>query len=646
MILLEVESLVKHYGPEPVLAGVTCEIRPGDRIGLVGPNGAGKTTLMKIIAGREDADSGTCTLHASARLAYLEQQPEFKSGRNVWDETYSGLAEQVALVAQAEQAAHDLAASEDPASHARLAARYDRLQHEVDRRGAYQLDRQVEKVLTGLGFARDTFEQPVELLSGGQQNRLLLAKLLLAGADLMLLDEPSNHLDIEATEWLENFLSESRQAMLIVSHDRYFLDKVTNRTLELFDGTVDSYPGNFSAYWRQKEERLEVAARTYDKQQEFIAKTEDFIRRNFAGQKSNQAEDRRKKLARIERVAPPRTIAAPPMAFPPAERSGDIVVRVEHLCKGYARPLFADLTWDVLRGERWGILGPNGSGKTTLLRCLVREEKPDSGIIVLGTGVRMAYYDQLLSGVADDAPVVEAIRPPHKEFTEPERRSLLARFGLTGDIVFQQVRSLSGGERSRAALARLAGLDANLLVLDEPTNHLDLWARDALERALTQFDGTLIFVSHDRYFLNRVADHLLVVEPGRFRVVEGNYESYRDLVRQGRAREATSRDALPSSSRGEKGPQIRSSDRAAKSAESSDKNAKKRRRFPFRKVDEIELEIAEREARIEQLHADLATPAVLRDGDRVRSSKAEIESQQQALATLYEHWEEASELNW
>ncbi|MBL9123236.1 MAG: ABC-F family ATP-binding cassette domain-containing protein, partial [Planctomycetaceae bacterium] len=491
MILLEVDSLVKHYGPEPVLAGASFEIRPGDRVSLVGPNGAGKTTLLKIIAGREDADSGTCVLHASARLAYLEQQPEFASGRTVWDETYDGLAAQVALVAAAEQAAHDLAAATAPGEHARLAARYDRLQHEIARRGAYQLDRQVEQVLLGLGFARETFAQPVAQLSGGQQNRLLLARLLLAGADLLLLDEPSNHLDIEATEWLEGFLSESRQAMLIVSHDRYFLDKVSNRTFELFDGTIDEYPGNFSAYWRQKQERLEVAARTYEKQQEYIARTEEFIRRNFAGQKSNQAEDRRKKLARIERVAPPRTIAAPPMAFPPAERSGDLVLRVEHLAKAYARPLFADLTWDVIRGERWGILGPNGSGKTTLLRCLIGDERPDEGMIALGTGVRLAYYDQLLSGVADDAQVVDAIRPPHKEFTEPERRTLLARFGLRGDIVFQKVKSLSGGERSRAALARLASLDANVLVLDEPTNHLDLWARDALERALLEFDGTL-----------------------------------------------------------------------------------------------------------------------------------------------------------
>jgi ATP-binding cassette subfamily F protein 3 len=364
-----------------------------------------------------------------------------------------------------------------------------------------------------------------------------------------------------------------------------------------------------------------------------IAKTEEFIRRNHYSNPI-QAEDRRKKLARLERVAPPRSIESPRMGFPPAARSGDVVLRIEGLAKAFDRPLFSGLRFDVLRGQRWGIFGPNATGKTTLLRCLVGALAPDEGRVILGHGVRLGYYDQMLSGLTPDSTPVEAVRPPHKEMREPQRRDLLARFGLTGDQAFQAIGSLSGGERSRAALARLAALDANLLVLDEPTNHLDLWARDALERALLAFDGTVLFVSHDRYFLNRVADHLLVVEPGRFRVIEGNYETHQRMVRSGLSGDG--RAAKPAAS---------VSDAQAKSPTRSGKAPSRKRRFPYRKAGDIEREILERESRIEELHAELATGEVHRDGARVRAIREELEQQQTALPPLYEHWEEALELN-
>ncbi len=634
MILLSVNGVTKHYGPQAVLDGAAFELRPGEKAGLVGPNGAGKTTLLKILSGHEQADSGSVELHASARLRYLEQQPDFLSGRTLWDEAASAIDELRDLVRQLEDAAHALSAANDEAEHKRLATRFDRLQHDCERHDVYNLDRHVERVLDGLGFTRASYQQPVEQLSGGQQNRLLLGKLLLAEPDVMLLDEPSNHLDIEATEWLENFLAGIEAALLVVSHDRYFLDRVTNRTLELFHGTVDAYTGNFSAYWRQKAERLEVQRRTYERQQEEIAKMEDFVRKNAYGQKHAQAKDREKKLARIERIEVPREIAAPPMAFPPPARSGDIVLRAEHLSKGFDRPLFADLSFDILRGQRFGILGPNGSGKTTLLRTIVGEQKLDEGRVYLGANVRLGYYDQMLHFDDPESMVVDAIRPPHKEFNEPQRRDMLARFGIRGDMVFQQVGSLSGGERSRAALAQLAALDANFLVLDEPTNHLDLWARDALERAMLQFEGTLLFVSHDRYFLNRVADQLLVVEPARFRVIEGNYETYLHLVREGLAGLASE-------------PMSKSEGKKAEIAarKSASKATKPKRRFPYRKVEDLEAEIFQRESRIEELHAALADPEVLRNGPRVRDIQAEIGQQQATLQTLYQHWEEATELN-
>ncbi|MBX3411984.1 MAG: ABC-F family ATP-binding cassette domain-containing protein [Pirellulales bacterium] len=637
--------MTKHFGPEPVLAGVSCEIRPGDRVGLVGPNGAGKSTLLRIVTGQEQADSGDVELHPSASLAYLEQHPEFLPGQTLWDVARDALSVWIAMAHEAEEVAHRLAAATDDAEHRRLAQQFDRLQHELHRHDAYNLDHRIERVLDGLGFSSDSYQQPVDQLSGGQQNRLLLARLLLSGADLLLLDEPSNHLDVEATQWLEGYLAECEQAILLVSHDRYFLDRVTNRTFELYDGTVDCYTGNFSAYWRQKAERVEVERRTYERQQEFIGKTEDFIRRNLSGQKHTQAEDRKKKLERVELVAPPRMIVAPPMGFPPASRTGDVVVRVEHLSKAYDRPLFDDLSFDILRGERWGILGPNGSGKTTLLRCLVGEVKPEDGRVILGTGVKLGYFDQRLIGLDPEMEVVDAIRPHGKEFVLQQRRDLLARFGLTGDQALQKVGSLSGGERNRASLARLAAADANLLVLDEPTNHLDLWARDALERSLSAFEGSVLLVSHDRYFLNRVVDHLLVVEPHRFRVIEGNYDTYLALVRSA----ATSDAAAGVTGKG------RDTDAPSKSKDSADgnksatrdksKGTKPKRKFPYRKVEDLEAEIMQHETAIEEIHASLAKPEVLRDGDKVRQLNRELDEHQAVLPNLYAHWEEATELN-
>ena len=358
----------------------------------------------------------------------------------------------------------------------------------------------------------------------------------------------------------------------------------------------------------------------------------------------------------------PRAIVMPPMGFPPASRSGDIVVRAEGLAKAFERPLFSGVDLQIVRGERWGLLGPNGCGKSTLLRCLLGEEQPDAGVVQIGTGVSVGYFDQHLSGVADDDDVLDSIRPAHKQFLTQQRRDLLARFGITGDTALQKVGKLSGGERNRAALARLAAADANFLVLDEPTNHLDLWARDALEQALTTFDGSVLFVSHDRYFVNRVADHLIVFEPGGVRVIEGNYEAYQLFLQsKSAAPHRNSPRPAASAAGGKTACQLAFEAGAARTAgkggvaaarkdagggETATAQRNKKRRFPYRKLADIEGEIFQRESRIEQINEELSDQATFRDGGRVRALKQELADQQSALKKLYEHWEEASEMNW
>jgi ATP-binding cassette subfamily F protein 3 len=646
MLLLRANQLRKQYGPEPVLKDVTFEVYAGDRIGLVGPNGCGKTTLLRVVAGVEAADSGTIEKKADLRIGLVAQETILDSPRTVWEEARLGLEHVFSLQEELIDTAAAMARARDPAEIRRLGARYEQLQQELHRQKAYEVDHRIEAVLQGVGFRTSQFSQPVRSLSGGEQSRLALAKLLLAEPDLMLLDEPSNHLDLDGTRWLEEYLLQTRAAVILVSHDRYFLDRVTNRTLELYQGTVESYRGNFSAYRRQKEERLLVQRRAYEKQQQEIARMEEFIRRNFYGQKHAQAEDRRKKLERMERVPPPREIVGPPMAFPEAPRSGDIVLRVEGLSKSFGQWLFRDLTFDIYRGQRWGIIGPNGSGKTTLLRCLLGLTPPDAGRVILGHAVQIAYFDQHFCQLSLELRAVDAIMPLDRMMEEPARRDLLARFGITGDDALLPVERLSGGQRCRTALARLAAAQANLLVLDEPTNHLDIWARESLAKALARFTGTIIFVSHDRHFIDQLADHLIVLQPPEgARVIAGNYSTWQYLKSQEKARreaEATA-DRVPSLSA--RPDEDTTRDGKVASGDGRATKPRRKRQFPYRKIEDIEREIFEKEARQALLYQLLSDPAVLRDGQRVKEIKAELQQLGESLQQLYAHWEEAVELN-
>ncbi len=643
MVLLSATHISKVFGEREVLRDVNLEIRRGDHVALVGPNGAGKTTLLRILTGSMQPDGGDIQLPTAGTIGYLEQHPDFQESDTVWSVVSAAVGDLATLAQKSEEVAKQLANATDEAQHQELLEHFDALQAKLHHHDAYHWEHRAERVLQGLGFDQQWYRQPAKKLSGGQQNRLMLACLLLMQPDLMILDEPNNHLDIESTEWLESTLAEWPGAFLLVSHDRFFLDQTATSVLELVHGSLDRYAGNYSAYVRQKAERLEVQRRTYEKQQEEISKLEDFIRKHHHGQKSAQAEDRRKKLARIEPVELPREIPVPRFRFPPASRTGDIVVRAAGLTKAYDRPLFKHLSLQIERGQRWAILGSNGSGKSTLLKCLLGKVEPDEGEVQLGYNLQLGYFDQLLQQLPADVQAVEAIRVPHRDLDNKARRDILGGFGLSGPIVEKPLRQLSGGEKNRAMLAWLSAMEANVLVLDEPTNHLDLWSRHALEQAILQFDGTVILVTHDRYLVNAVADHVVVLRDGSASQIVGNYDAYRHWLKQG----------LAIADRGKVGLSPRKGSEASTGGDSQSslskidpsKDSKRKRKFPYRKTTDLEAEILEMETSIEEMHKRMLEPENLRDGRKMKELQRQLADEEAKLLQRYEHYEEACELN-
>ncbi len=635
MILAQATQLGRQYSGDPIFQGLAFEVRAGERIGLVGPNGAGKTTLMNLISGLDQPDYGTLNIRPGIRVSLLKQQPDFDADQTLLEVARSGLASLVELQHELEEAANELADAETDIEREVATRRYEQVRDQIEHQDAYAIEHRVEEVLTGLGFAADDYGRPARTFSGGQQSRLMLAKLLLESPDLMLLDEPSNHLDIATTEWLESYLTRQPVAMVIVSHDRYFLDAVVNRIWELHFGRIEAYPGNYTQYWRLREERAKVLRRQAEKQADQVADLQDFIRKWGVGQKAKQAKDREKKLARIEQVETMRDIEGPVMGFGEVERSGDVVVEAEKVSKAYDKPLFKDFDLAVQRGQCVGVIGPNGAGKTTLLKILIGREKADAGEVQIGHKVQIGYYDQGLESLPPETPLIRAVRPEDDPtWVDQDVRDLLARFGLKGDLALRTVGQLSGGEKGKAALARLSATAANVLVMDEPTNHLDIWSCEALERSIQDFEGTVLVVTHDRYFLNQVADRLIVVSDGRARVIEGDYETYQRLAKQEAEAAQARKNAAASAVDGH----------GSKSDDSAT-NGKRRRKFPYRKAGEIEREISQQEEELAVVESALAMPETWKDAETAREIQARFDALKERLAYLYSHWEEALELN-
>ena len=518
MPIISLNNIEKAFGGHVVLSGVSFGIEPGDRIGLIGVNGSGKTTILRIISGALQPDRGSIARARNIRIGHLTQEPNFSDEHSLHQAVITAFDDLIGIEKRIKQLEANLSGPE-------VVREYAQLHEQFERGGGYTYRKRAEEVLNGLGFRAEVFDRPVSGFSGGEKSRAALARLLLSKPDVLLLDEATNHLDIESTEWLEAFLGRYPGAFVLTSHDRYFLDRVAGRIIELDDRKVQAHKGNYSAYLIQKEEKLKRLTREYTAQQEYIAKQEEFIRRNFAAQRAQQSHDREKRLARLERIEKPRLHQKDvKLEFQPNSRGGELVLRAERLAKSYdGLELFRNLTFEVTRGERIGLGGPNGAGKSTLLKLILGQEQPAAGICRVGHNIDIGYYSQQRIDVKPDNDILHEMWSVRPTADSTPLRSYLGRFLFSGDEVFKRVGDLSGGEQARVALAKLILCGANLLLLDEPTNHLDIPSRTALEDALLDFEGTVLLVTHDRYLLNKVARKVLAIGYGTAKLYNAHY---------------------------------------------------------------------------------------------------------------------------
>jgi ATP-binding cassette subfamily F protein 3 len=642
-MLFRLSDVYKSYGSQDVLRGASLQVNPGEHVGLVGRNGAGKTTIFRLVSGEETPDKGDVVRARGVKLGLLAQHVHFESGSTVHESALAAFGHLQQIEHEMHTLEHRMA--EGDADLDQILERYSDLQHEFEREGGFEYAAKAEAILQGLGFERETWQLETEKLSGGQQNRLGLARLLLAEPDVLLLDEPTNHLDVSAVEWLEEFLQTYRSAYVIISHDRYFLDRAANRIIEIESGRASSYTGNYSAYLVEREERREAQLRAYENQQHLIAKTEEFIRRNLAGQKTKQAKSRRKMLEKLERVEAVRhDQSSGDFRLKAVERAATHVLTVLEADIGYPGTLLArDITFTLRRGECLGIIGPNGSGKTTFIKTVLGKLPLLAGEIKLGSNTQVGYYAQQLDDLDDRNEIImELRRVAPSTATAGELRSFLAKFLFTGDDVYKRVSDLSGGEKGRLALAKLIYSRVNVLVLDEPTNHLDIPSREALEEALDTYQGTIITISHDRYFLDRIATQILSLDgAGGAEHFDGDYTEYHDWKVARRAAlqaEAKSAQASQSALASKQPAPAKPKDEAAhlKNKAPGGKGAKKQ---TARHPQAIESEIGAAEKKLASLSEQLSQPEIARDAARLHAVNVEYQQTEERLRILYEEWE-------
>ncbi len=635
--MVHVDGVRRQFGARVLFEGLSWMIPRGSRLGLVGPNGAGKTTLLRILAGSEAPDAGEVRRPAALRVGYLPQEVETVSGGSVLSCVLDGFPDLRRLEEEIESLESRLATlrPDDPAL-GQLAETYGVARQRFEHLGGDAVEARARAILGGLGIGAGSFHEPLETLSGGWRMRVLLARLLLAAPDLLLLDEPTNHLDLDALGWIERFLDGYEGAFVVVSHDRYFLNRMVQGVAELERGRLTTYAGAYDDYLDAKEARRAALEKLARRQDAEISRVERFVERfRYKATKARQVQARIRVLGKLERVQVERDQKRIRFGFPSSPRSGDVVARGVQVSKAFgSTEVYRDASFVLRRGDRLALVGPNGSGKSTLLKLLDGRIAPDTGVIEIGHNVAVQYYAQhQLEALDPSCTVLAELEKTAEPGSRPRLRSLLGAFLFSGEDVDKKVGILSGGEKARLALAKMLLRPANLLLLDEPTNHLDLRSREVLEEALNEYEGTLVIVSHDRYFINRVATMMGEVGGGRIEAYPGDFDTY--LERQARLEaEDVGSPALPERA------VARLKDQEARRAEAEDRNRRYRERRAVQdRLEPVEAEIGSLEARIRELAALQADPSVYRDPERARAAGKEKIDVEGRLGSLYEIWE-------
>lgn len=645
MILLQVQQISKFFGAEVILDNIKLEVKTGDRIALVGRNGAGKSTLLKIIAGKMSYDGGTISKPKSVEIGYLAQNTGLESSKTIWDEmlsVFDSLRKMEADLRKMELRLGEPELYNDPEKYQALMTDYDTLQHTFKESGGYTYEAEIRSVLNGLRFYPEDYEVEIASLSGGQKTRLALAKLLLAKQDILVLDEPTNHLDIETLAWLETYLQNYHGSLLIVSHDRYFLDKVVNQVYEISRTKIDHYKGNYSSFVNQKQAKLEQMWKEFDKQQKQIAKLEDFVARNIVrASTTKRAQSRRKQLEEMDVLGRPQgDEKAAHFGFQFEKQTGKDVLMVDQLSIGYAKDkrIASNLTFEMKRQDSLALVGPNGIGKSTLLKTLIRDIPALSGEFHFGAGVKIGYYDQEQAKLTSNKTVLMELWDDYPELNEVNVRTTLGNFLFSDDDVLKNVQSLSGGEKARLALAKLTLLEANVLILDEPTNHLDIESKEVLEAALIDFEGTILFVSHDRYFINRIASKIVELAPEKATVFLGDYDYYQEKLAE--EKELARLDA---EDRRKKGEQVEATSSVRKLNYQEEKEQQKLLRQRKRKLEEVEKSMEATDKKIAELELQLTNPEVFQDHEKALEITQELDAVKADGEKLMEEWEQISE---